>query len=54
MTLGLDGNSDNVEDDGEGDTKFRDDRLLVLGISSTFSVPSPGDIFEYPVKQKML
>ena len=50
--LGLDGNSEDVEDDGEGDTKFRDDRLL--GSSSTFSVPSPGDIFEYPVKQKML
>lgn len=42
--LGLGGNSEDVEDDGEGDTELRDDRLLA--ISSNFSAPSPGGIFE--------
>ena len=42
--LGLGGNSEDVEDDGEGDTELREDRLL--GISSTFSAPSPGAFFE--------
>jgi len=47
--------SEEVEDDGEGDTKLRDDRLL--GFSSTFSAPNPGGIFEDrwvdPVWQKL-
>ena len=42
--LGLGGNSEDVEDDGEGDTELRDDRLL--GISGIFSAPSPGGNFE--------
>ena len=55
MTLGLGGKSEDVdsEDDGEGDTK----RLRDVGISSTFSTPSPGGIFEGrhadPVWQKL-
>ena len=52
VMLGLGGNSEDVEDDGEGDI---DDRLL--GISGIFSLPSPGGIFEErrvdPVGQKL-
>ena len=45
VMLGLGGNSEDVEDDGEGDTELRDDRLLgVSGIK--ISPTSPGGNLE--------
>jgi len=47
VMLGLGGSREDVEDDGERDTEFRDDRLLIVGISGVaVSDPSLGDNFE--------
>ena len=49
VMLGLGGNSEDVEDDGEGDTEFRDVQLLLLLLGNSgmvFSAPSPGGNFE--------
>ena len=58
VMLGLGGNSEDVEDDGEGDIELRDDRLLAVKISGmVFSAPSPGGNFEVrrvdAVRQKL-